>query len=182
MKLLTIKAMMALMLLTLPLAQVSAQGFLGKLSKAVNSLSPKAAKTDTKASLTDSADDDDDDLDSTEADSDSTSIDWDDIPIYHLQVINETNEDGSPALNADGTAKTRVLLVDQFGNYRSQEAVETQRKALKKYCTRIIAKVGGGAAVGAVVGLLSGGKKHKVAGAAIGAGAGAVVTSNVLEP
>ena len=70
---------------------------------------------------------------------------------------------------------TRVLLVDQFGNYRSQEAVEAQRKALKKYITQIIAKVGGGAALGAVTGLLSAGnKKNKLGAAAIGAGAGAV--------
>lgn len=169
MKTLVYKCLFTLLLLVTSGGIANAQGFLSKVSKALS----KVTNTTTASSLTDGNDTEADD--SSTSDGDSTSIDWDAIPVYHLQVINETNDDGTPQLNTDGTPVTRVLLVDQFGNYRSQEAVEAQRKALKKYITQIIAKVGGGAALGAVTGLLSAGnKKNKVGAAAIGAGAGAV--------
>lgn len=158
-----------LLLLVISAGSVHAQGLLGKASKLLGKVA-NTSKTTTASSLTDNDGTDEDDM----AEGDSTSIDWDAIPVYHLQVINEMNDDGTPMLNPDGTPVTRVLLVDQFGNYRSQEAVEAQRKALKKYINQIIAKVGGGAALGAVTGLISGGKKNKVGAAAIGAGAGAV--------
>ena len=158
-----------LLLLIISAGSANAQGFLSKASKLLGKVT-STTQTTTASSLADGAAEND----SITAEGDSTSIDWDAIPIYHLQVINETNDDGTPMLNPDGTPVTRVLLVDQFGNYRSQEAVDAQRKALKKYITQIIAKVGGGAALGAVTGLLAGGKKNKVGAAAIGAGAGAV--------
>lgn len=163
------KWLFTLLLLITSAGSADAQGILSKVTKA---LSKGATKTTTASSLTEGNGTAENDTISAEGD--STSIDWDAIPLYHLQVINETNEDGTPMLNPDGTPVTRVLLVDQFGNYRSQEAVEAQRKALKKYINRIIAKVGGGAALGAVAGLISGGKKNKIGAAAIGAGAGAV--------
>lgn len=163
------KWLFTLLLLSISIVSADAQGILSKVSKAL-SKGTDTSKTTTSASLTDG----DGAADTSTAEEDSTSIDWDAIPIYHLQVINETNDDGTPMLNPDGTPVTRVLLVDQFGNYRSQEAVEAQRKALKKYINQIIAKVGGGAALGAVTGLIAGGKKNKVGAAAIGAGAGAV--------
>lgn len=163
------KWLFTLLLLSISIVSADAQGILSKVSKAL-SKGTETSKTTTSSSLTDG----DGVADTSTAEEDSTSIDWDAIPIYHLQVINEANDDGTPMLNPDGTPVTRVLLVDQFGNYRSQEAVEAQRKALKKYINQIIAKVGGGAALGAVTGLIAGGKKNKVGAAAIGAGAGAV--------
>lgn len=136
MKTLGYKCLFTLLLLVTSGGIANAQGFLSKVSKALS----KVTNTTTASSLTDGNKTEADN--SNTSDGDSTSIDWDAIPVYHLQVINETNDDGTPQLNTDGTPVTRVLLVDQFGNYRSQEAVEAQRKALKKYITQIIAKVG----------------------------------------
>lgn len=171
MKTFVYKWLFTLLLLGTSVISADAQGLLSKVSKALTKVTD-TSKTTTSSSL--AGGDGIAENDSITAEGDSTSIDWDAIPIYHLQIINETNDDGTPRLNPDGTPVTRVLLVDQFGNYRSQEAVEAQRKALKKYINQIIAKVGGGAALGAVTGLISGGKKNKIGAAAIGAGAGAV--------
>lgn len=154
MKTTLIKTLLLLTLITLPATQLSAQGFLKKLTKGATTEATDSTATDDAAA-------------------DSTSIDWDAIPVYHPQVILETDEQGNPVLNPDGTQQTRVLFVDQFGNYRSQEAVDAQRKSLKKYIGNVVLKVGGGAAAGALTGLLVGGKK-KGAATAIGAGAGAV--------
>lgn len=98
---------------------------------------------------------------------------WDKIPVYSAKKVTLTNEDGTPMLNEDGTPVTRVFLVDQFGNKRSWEAVNEQYRKLDKAVTRIIAKVGGGAIVGALTGLLVSKDKDKGKGAAIGAVAGA---------
>lgn len=157
MKTTLMKLMLAAMLLASPFFSAHAQGLLGKLGK---SLTKSSASTETTAEADTTA-------------TDSSAIDWDAIPIYHPQLITETDAEGNPVLNADGTPKTRVLFVDQFGRYRSQEAVEAQRKKLKKYVGNIVLKVGGGAAAGAVSGLLAGGR-NKGTKAAIGAGAGAV--------
>ena len=98
---------------------------------------------------------------------------WDKIPVYSAKKVTLTNEDGTPMLNEDGTPVTRVFLVDQFGNKRSWEAVHEQYRKLDKAITRIVAKVGGGAILGALTGLLVSKDKDKGKGAAIGAVAGA---------
>ena len=174
MKTYLIRSMIACVLLVVPVTEMSAQGLLSKLSKAVDKVAGTKGNKSTTTTDSSLAEGDSAAAPDGEEENDSTTIDWDAIPVYHLQIVNETNADGTPALNADGTPITRVMLVDQFGNYRSQEAVEAQRKSLKKYIGTIIAKVGGGAALGAVTGLLAGGKKNRGAGAAIGAAAGAV--------
>jgi hypothetical protein len=152
MKTFILKSLLAFIVLSFSATTASAQ--LGKL------LGKSKAKTEAAA-------------DTTAVDSAANAIDWDNIPVYHAQLVNLTDEAGNPLLNEDGTQQTRVMLVDQFGNYRSQAAVDAQRKKLKKYIGNIVAKVGGAAAVGAVSGLLAGGSK-KGTGAAIGAAAGVV--------
>ena len=153
MRITLIRAFLLLSFIALPATQLSAQKFLKNLTKGLTKEKTDSTATDTAV--------------------DSTSINWDAIPIYHPQVIIETDDNGQPLLNPDGTQQTRVLFVDQFGNYRSQEAVDAQRKKLKKYIGNIVLKIGGGAAAGALTGLLAGGKK-KGAATAIGAGVGAV--------
>ena len=128
---------------------VSAQGFLKKAADAVSSATGKVTEKIGDVM-------------------NPPKMDWDKIPVYTAQVINET-ENGNPVLNEDGTPKYRVLLVDQFGNYRSVETVKAQKESINKSIVAILAKVGGGAALGAVTGVLSGGGS----GAAIGAGSGA---------
>lgn len=149
MKTFILKSLLALIVLSFSATPASAQ--LGKL------LSKSKAKTEV--------------ADTTAVDSAAATIDWDNIPVYHAQLVNLTDEAGNPLLNEDGTQQTRVMLVDQFGNYRSQAAVDAQRKKLKKYIGNILKKVGIGAATGAAGSLIAGGN---IGQTAIAAGAGAV--------
>jgi hypothetical protein len=138
-------------LLTFGTPNVQAQGFFKKIKK---SLSSKSSESES---------------DSLANDSVVKPLKWDKVPVYSAKKVTLTNEDGTPMLNEDGTPVTRVFLVDQFGNKRSFEAVQEQHKKINQAITRIILKVGGGAAVGALTGLAAG----KGTGAAIGAAAGA---------
>jgi hypothetical protein len=140
--------------------QVSAQGFLKKLAKAAD----KATSTVSEVTGSDS---------STES-SDTASVKplkWDNIPVYHAEKRVLTFEDGTPKTNPDGSPMVRVLLVDQFNNIRSAEAVKEQHKKLNKAITNILLKVGAGAAVGVAGGLLA--SKGKAGGGIIGGVAGA---------
>lgn len=87
MKTLVYKCLFTLLLLVTSGGIANAQGFLSKVSKALS----KVTNTTTASSLTDGNETEADN--SNTADGDSTSIDWDAIPVYHLQVINETNDD-----------------------------------------------------------------------------------------
>ena len=104
---------------------------------------------------------------------------WDKIPNYTLVMIKLKDKEGNSILNADGSEKIKVLFRSDKDNneYRSSEVVHQQCRELDKLVTRIIAKVGGVAAIGAIGGALLSGKKDKGKGAIIGglAGAGAGV-------
>ena len=132
-------------------ATANAQGLLGKLKKAADK--PQTEET----------------AESSDPQEPVKALKWDKIPVYTAQVITLTDDHGQVLKNEDGSPLTRVILVDQFGNKRSAQAVEEQQNKIDKAITRILLKVGGGAALGAVAGLASG----KGAGAAIGAAAGA---------
>lgn len=145
---------------------VNAQGFLKKAKAAAD----KA--TQTVAAATGASD-------SAEPEK---KIAWDKIPVYTAKQFVVSDEAGNPVLNEDGTPQVRVFLVDQFGNKRSAEAVKAQNDKLKKSIGAIIAKVGGGAALGAVGGLLGGGKgKGAAVGAAAGAAAGALASIDDIK-
>ena len=140
--------------------QVSAQGFLKKLAKAAD----KVTSTVSEVAGSDS---------STES-SDTASVKplmWDNIPVYHVEKRVLTFEDGTPKTNPDGSQMVRVLLVDQFNNIRSAEAVKEQHQKINKAIGRILLKVGGGAALGVASGLLS--NKGKASGGVVGGVAGA---------
>ena len=130
--------------------QVSAQGLLGKLKKSIS------GEADTTAVV---------------------APKWDAIPNYTVVVVNLTDSQGNPILNEDGSQKVRVLFRNEKDStdYRSSEVVHQQCRELDKIVTRIVAKIGGGAIVGTVGGLLAAKKKDKGKGALIGglAGAGA---------
>ena len=155
MKNLFVKSLAVLALMAMSTSQVSAQGFLKKLTKSaekVTSSTPAdTASTDTAA---------------------VKPLKWDMIPVYHAEKRTVTGSDGKPLLNEDGTPMVRVLLVDQFNNVRSPEAVKEQHKKLNKAIGNILLKVGAGAAVGVAGGLLA--SKGKGSGALIGGAAGAV--------
>lgn len=151
MKTLFIKFVAIVFVLFLTSISVSAQGFLKKLSKSTVKVTSDAGGTDTAT---------------------VKPLKWDKIPVYHAEKRAVTNADGTPVKNEDGTPMVRVLLVDQFNNVRSAEAVKEQQKKLNKAIGNILLKVGGGAALGAAGGLLAG--KGNASSALIGGAAGAV--------
>lgn len=140
-------------------SQISAQGFLKKLSKGVKDPAKELNGTASKS----------------DAVADSTmKIKWDAIPVYTAQQINVMDVNGQPLLNEDGTPQVRVFLVDQFGNKRSKEAVKAQQKKLWEAVGKIAGKVGLGAIAG---GALSG----DVEGALVGAATGAVASAEDIK-
>lgn len=145
-------------------SQVNAQGFLKKLSKSAEQLtsSTDTASTDTAA---------------------VKPLKWDKIPVYHAEKRVVTDAKGNPMKNEDGTPMIRVLLVDQFNNVRSPEAVKEQHKKINKAVGRILLKVGGGAALGVAGGLLAGKGKAKGAliGGAVGAAAGLALSAKDIK-
>lgn len=152
--------------------QVSAQGFLKKLSKAADKV------TSTASAVTGS--------ESSKSEADTAEVKalkWDQIPVYKKLIVTLTNEDGSVKLNDDGTPMKRVFLVDQFGNKRSAEAVKEQHKKLNKAIGRILLKVGGGAAVGVAGGLLAskGDAKAGIVGGVAGAGVGLALSAKDIK-
>lgn len=165
MKKIVSKMMIAIAMLMMCNAQASAQGLLGKLKKATSTVS-ETLETDTAQ---------------------ITSPKWDAIPNYTVIVANLTDSNGNPILNEDGSQKVRVLFRNEKDStdYRSSDVVHQQCRELDKIVTRIIAKVGGGAVLGAAGGLLAAKKKDKGKGALIGgvvgAGAGLALSAGDLK-
>jgi len=154
MKNLFLKVLAVMAVLFVANAQISAQGFLKKLTK---SSEKTTSSTPADTATTDTAT--------------VKPLKWDKIPVYHAEKRAVTGSDGTPLMNEDGTPMVRVLLVDQFNNVRSPEAVKEQHKKLNKAIGNILLKVGGGAALGVAGGLLA--SKGKTSGALIGGAAGA---------
>lgn len=151
MKSIIIKGVFTLMLLFGANVSINAQGFLDKLKKVTDKVAEKSKTIVGKSNATSTA-----------------IINWDSIPVFHAEETVIVDAKGNPVLNQDGTQQVRVFLVDQNGNKRSAESVKAQIKAINKSIGMILAKVGGGTAIGALV---SGGE-----GAAAGAAAGALAS------
>ena len=144
-------------------SNVSAQGFLKKISKGLDKAESAMKKVDKVASSL---------LDTAAVDT-TKKIQWEKIPEYHAEKVAIKDKDGNVVKNADGTEDYRVLLIDQFGNVRSQEVADAQVKQLTSKILLIVGKVGGGAAIG---GLLGGGK-----GAAAGAVGGLLLSADDIK-
>lgn len=153
-------------MIALPSA-VSAQGWLKKLNKTLDTATRELDKGIDMLTAADSTAADTAAVDSVK------SIKWDAIPVYTAQKVVATDANGQPLLNEDGTQQYYVFLVDQFGNKRSAEAVKAQQKKLNEAVMMILAKVGGGALIG---GLVNGGK-----GALVGAGVGALASMEDIK-
>lgn len=70
------------------------------------------------------------------------------IPYYKAQRIYLTDNNGKKILNNDGTPQMRVLLVDQFGRYRSGESVKAQHTAIRKAIGQVLVNIAGGTVIG----------------------------------
>lgn len=148
MKSIIAKSVLVLALIFGANASINAQGFLDKLKKVTNKVAETSKKIVGKSDTTSTA-----------------KINWDNIPVFHAEETVIVDAQGNPILNQDGTQQVRVFLVDQNGNKRSVESVKAQIKAINKSIGMILAKVGGGTAIGA----LAGGGKGAAVGAAVGA-------------
>lgn len=155
MKNVIVKIMLAVALFFTTNSTVNAQGFLGKVKKATEKVTKTAAEV------------------TGNGDAASTKINWENIPVFHAEETVIVDANGNPVLNQDGTQQIRVFLVDQNGNKRSVESVKNQINAIDKSIVMILAKVGGGAALGALAG---GGK-----GAAVGAATGAIASASDIK-
>lgn len=152
--------------------QIYAQSFLTKLSSTLDQATETISQITGSSSSTDN--------------SDTVSVKplkWDRIPVYHVEKRVLTFEDGTPKTNSDGTPIVRILLVDQFNNIRSAEAVKEQQKKLNKAITNILLKVGGGAAIGVAGGLLASKGKTEggIIGGVVGAATGLALSSNDIK-
>ncbi|MCH5311140.1 MAG: hypothetical protein J1E57_04180 [Prevotella sp.] len=168
MKNLAIKGLAVFAMMFLASSQVSAQGFLKKLTKTAESVTKTTSTETTETASTDTAD--------------VKALKWDEIPVYTIKEVIGTNSDGSVATNEDGTLMKSYQLVDQFGNVRSAEAVKEQQRKINKAIGNIIAKVGGGAALGAATTLIAGGNaKDAIVGGAAGAAAGLALSADDIK-
>lgn len=162
------KTMLLLAMIMVANSNAQAQGFLKKLGNSVLSatkaLSETSTTTDTNSSTVSN---------SLTSNADSTkTLSWDSIPSYEAKKVYLTDDNGVRLKNEDGTDQYKILLVDQFGNIRSQEVVDAQHARIKKTINAIWTKIGVGAAAGALGGIMSGGS---VTDAAVGAAGGAAV-------
>ena len=144
--------------LSLSTEGMMAQGFLKKLQKSVESVTSKSA-SENQSEQAQPAD----------------SVDIKELlanpPAYSLKKVILTNENGENITNEDGTIKYHYLVVDDYtGKVCTAEHSKKIVNARLKAFGTILAKVGAGAAYGALGGLLANDKEA----ALIGAGAGAV--------
>ena len=156
-----VKLAAAVMLLLVATTDASAQGFLKKMSKAVDKVN-KTLGTDSSETPADTAQ-------VALSKTDSILLTPMKFEVKRVTVYNEAGD----SLNADGTVRYSYRVVDENNKVYDPGVVEQMVDDRTKAYTKILAKVGGGAALGAVGSLLSGGKKKDVlTGVAIGTAVG----------
>lgn len=157
---------MAALLVAGSATEASAQGFLKKLKKAVGTATKVATDPTGSAvkALTGQSITDDGEAESENKDEKTSEVgQFLNHPIsFSVAKVTEKDADGNVLKNDDGTEKYRYLLLDQDGNVCNATTAQKMVNTRLKSVGMIIAKVGGGAALGAVTGgLLGGGKKKK---------------------
>jgi len=163
-----VKLAVAVLLLVMVSPNVSAQGFFKKMTKAVDkvgkTLGTKDAPADTaKVEL---------------SKTDSILLSPMKFEVKRVTVYNEAGD----SLNADGTVRYSYRVVDENNKVYDPGVVEQMVDDRTKAYTKILAKVGGGAALGAVGGLLSGGSKKEVlTGVGVGAAVGLLSSINNIK-
>ena len=153
------KAMVLVTVLALaPAAQ--AQGLLGKLSKATESLTSKQANT-TQATQA-----------ATPELSDSAKAIRAmllNVPEFKVSKMTLKDGDGKVITNADGTERYYYFITDAEGNAWDVATVNGVLKARRNLYGNILKKVGVGALAGGLGGLVKGDLKSAATGAGIGA-------------
>lgn len=167
MKSVIMKGILLMTVLSFSIEGSMAQGFLKKLKKGVEAVTETTTSENQSEQPTD-------------------SVDVKDLlanpPAYSIKKVVLTNENGEKITNEDGTVKYHYLVVDDnTGKVCTAEHSKKIVNARLKSFGTILAKVGGGAAVGLASGLLQKDKKAAIAGAATGAAAGLLASSDDIK-
>lgn len=173
--------------LALATSNVQAQGFFKKLEKGLNKAT-KAIDNGTKELdkvTTNLAGNANAEQDNTQASSDSAKISKEDLidnaPHYTVKKVYETAENGDTLRNDDGTIRAHYLVFDKDDKICDANTAQKMINSRLKAYGAIIAKVGGGAALGVAAGLLSKDKKAALTGGLTGALAGLALSSGDMK-
>ncbi|MBE6281992.1 MAG: hypothetical protein E7095_08060 [Bacteroides sp.] len=169
MKSLILKAFVLMAVLSLSSEGVMAQGFLKKLKKSVESVTSTSTSEEQ-----------------SKQEQPADSVDVKDLlanpPAYSIKKVVLTDENGEKIMNEDGTVKYHYLVIDDnTGKACTAEHSKKIVNARLKSYGKILAKVGSGAAIGALGGLLQKDKKAAIKGAAIGAATGILASGDDIK-
>lgn len=155
---------------------VPAQGFLNKLTKGLDKVSKTADKVGDAADVMDKA--------TAAAGNDSAAVKKAKLlnaPQYKVNKIIQTDANGNPMLNEDGTTRYTYLVTDNEGKVCDATVAKNMVNSRLKAYGNILAKVGTGALAGAAKGLLSGKKKDAIIGGVVGGAAGLALSANDIK-
>lgn len=180
--------------MTFAASDVQAQGFFKKLEKGLNKAT-KAIDNGTKEldkgtkkleNLTSNLTTTDANAQNgTATTADSAKISKEDLidnaPHYTVKKVYETAENGDTLRNDDGTIRAHYLVFDKDDKVCDANTAQKMINSRLKAYGAIIAKVGGGAALGVAAGLLSKNKKAALTGGLTGALAGLALSSGDMK-
>ncbi len=183
----TFKSLAMAAVLALATSNVQAQGFFKKLSKGIDKAT-RAIDKGTKEldkMTTNLVGDTNATQDATQSASDSSKINKeyliDDAPHYTVKKVYETTENGDTLRNDDGTVRSHYLVFDKNDKVCDVNTAQKMINSRLKAYGNILAKVGGGAALGVAAGLLSKDKKAALTGGLTGALAGLALSSGDMK-
>lgn len=173
MKKIALKCLAVAALLAFGTADTQAQGFLKKLGKGIEKVASTGAdvlekSTDVLETVNS--------VTATDTTSTSNQLTTNQLlenpPHYTVKKVIETTEGGDTLRNDDGTVRYHYLVFDKDDKACDVDAAQKMVNSRLKAYGAILAKVGGGAAVGALGGLMKKDKKQALTGAAVGGLAG----------
>lgn len=167
MKSFILKGIVLMAILSFNTEGMIAQSFLKKLKKGVESV------TSTNTS-------------ENQSEQPADSVDVKEVlanpPAYSIKKVILTDENGEKITNEDGTVKYHYLVIDDnTGKACTAEHSKKIVNARLKAFGTILAKIGGGAGIGALGGLLSKDKKAAIKGAVTGAAAGLLASADDIK-
>lgn len=176
------KIMMAAFMLSITPAVAGAQGFLDKISNALD----KGTKALDKGLNTLDAIVPSDSAQQTSAVSSDSAVAireklLNDVPSYTVMKVIETDENGKQLTNEDGTVRYHYLVIDSQGKVCDAETAKSMVKSRLKAYGNILLKVGGGAVLGGLKGIINKNAKQALSGAAVGALAGLGLSSQDMK-
>lgn len=185
MKRFTLKCLViAASLLAFGATEAQAQGWLKKLGKGIENVAKTGEDVLEKGT----------DVLNTLSATDSTATDTtaagkqlskeqllENVPHYTVKKVIELGENGDTLRNDDGTIIYKYRVFDKDDKACDPDVAQKMVKSRLKAYGTILAKVGGGAALGALGGLMGKNKKDAIAGAAVGGLAGLAMSGPELK-